>query len=147
MGDVIDRATVRDGLAAGAVGAVLSGAPSTLHALATRADPLDATLAAGAMLLPGERHGMRLVAAAVPVHVAVSLGWGEVLAATLPRRHTVAWGAIAGLGIAALDLGVIARRWFPRVRALPQAPQVADHLAYGALVGAVLAVRRRRRAL
>jgi hypothetical protein len=34
---------------------------------------------------------------------------------------------------------------FPRIRALPQAPQVADHLAYGATVGAVLSSRRRGR--
>jgi hypothetical protein len=54
------------------------------------------------------------------------------------------WGALAGLGIAALDLGLIGRR-FPRVRALPQLPQVADHVAYGATVGAVLALRRARR--
>jgi len=60
----------------------------------------------------------------------------------LPDRRTVALGAAAGLAIAALDLGVIGRR-FPRIRALSQAPQVADHLAFGALVGAVVSRRRR----
>jgi hypothetical protein len=47
-----------------------------------------------------------------------------------------------GLAIAALDLG-IGGRLFPRIRALPPAPQVADHVAYGATVGYVLARRRR----
>jgi hypothetical protein len=56
------------------------------------------------------------------------------------RRGVVA-GALAGLGIAALDLGLVGRR-FPRVRALPLAPQVADHLVYGMTVGHVLARRR-----
>ena len=84
--------TIEDGLAAGAVAAVLSGAPSTLHALATRTSPLEATL--------------------------------------------------AGLGIAALDLAVVGRR-HPRIRALPVLPQVADHVAYGVTVGAVLRARRR----
>jgi hypothetical protein len=54
--------TVRAGLWA----AVLSGAPSTLHALATGRDPLAATLAAGSILLPGETRRTRLLAAAVP---------------------------------------------------------------------------------
>lgn len=133
---------VQDGLVAGAVAAAASGAPSTLHALATRTSPLEATLAAGTLLLPRERRPLALFLAAVPVHVALSLGWAVVLAFTLPRRRTLACGALAGLAIAALDLGVVGRRR-PRIRALPQVPQVLDHLAYGAVVGAVLSRRRR----
>jgi hypothetical protein len=53
-------------------------------------------------------------------------------------------GGLAGLGIAALDLGIVGRR-VQRVRALPLAPQLADHAAYGAAVGWVLARRRERR--
>jgi hypothetical protein len=64
-----------------------------------------------------------------------------VLAACLPRRNTVTWGAVAGLAIAAVDFAV-ARGRFPRIWALPLFPQVADHLAYGAVAGAVLAHRR-----
>jgi len=133
---------MRDGLAAGAVAAVLSGAPSTLHALAAGSDPLEATLAAGTLLLPRARRRPVLLLAAVPVHLALSLGWGLVLAALLPRRRTVAWATLAGLAIAALDLGVVGRR-VARIRALPQLPQVLDHVAYGATVGAVLSRRRR----
>jgi hypothetical protein len=136
------RATLEDGLVAGAVAAVLSGAPSTLHALATRASPLEATLAAGTLLLPHEQRPVRLALAAVAVHIALSLGWAVLLAAVLPRRRTVAWATLAGLAISALDLGVVGRR-YPRIRALAQVPQVLDHVAYGAVVGAVL--RRRRR--
>jgi len=135
-------ATIADGLAAGAVAAVLSGAPSTLHALATRSSPLEATLAAGTLLLPRERRPLALALAAVPVHLGLSFGWALPLAALLPRRRTVAAGTLAGLAIAALDLGVVGRRR-PRIRALPQLPQVLDHVAYGATVGAVLSLRRR----
>jgi hypothetical protein len=135
-------ATVTDGLVAGAVAAVLSGAPSTLHAIVVRTSPLEATLAAGTLLLPRERRALPLALAAVPVHVALSLGWALALAALLPRRRTVAAGTLAGLAIAALDLGVVGRR-NPRIRALPQLPQVLDHIAYGATVGAVLNLRRR----
>ena len=135
-------ATISDGLVAGAVAAVLSGAPSTLHAIATRASPLEATLAAGTLLLPRERRPLVLALAAVPVHLALSLGWAMLLAAVLPRRRTVAYGTLAGLAIAALDLGVVGRR-VPRIRALALAPQVLDHVAYGATVGAVLRARRR----
>jgi hypothetical protein len=122
-------------LRAGAVAAVVSGAPSTVHALATGRDPLEATLAAGSLLLPGETRRVPLLAAAVPVHLTLSLGWAVVLDRAGIRGARA--GAVAGLAIAALDLGLVGRR-FPRLRALPLWPQVADHVAYGAVVGAGL---------
>ena len=48
------REALRDGIAAGAWAAVLSGAPSTAEALLRGGDPLEATAAAGSILLPGE---------------------------------------------------------------------------------------------
>ncbi|HEY7794769.1 MAG TPA: hypothetical protein VIA10_12250 [Gaiellaceae bacterium] len=122
-------------LRAGLVAAAVSGAPSTVHALATGRDPLEATLAAGSLLLPRETRRVPLVAAAVPVHLALSLGWAVVLERAGVRGARA--GAVAGLTIAALDLGVVGRR-LPRVRALPLWPQVADHAAYGIVVGALL---------
>jgi hypothetical protein len=119
----------------------VSGIPSTVWSLALGRDPFEATLAAGSMLLPGERRRGRLVAAGVPVHLGLSLGWGVVLARLLPRRPTTAAGTAAGLGIAAFDLGVVGRL-LPRVRALPVAPQLADHALYGATVAFVLTRRR-----
>ena len=124
---------VRDGVVAGSVAAVVSGLPSTLYAVATRRDPLEATLAAGSILLPNETRRVRLVLAAAPVRLAISLGWSLVLARALPRRRPRFEGAVAGLAIAALDFGLIGRR-FPRIRALPVAPQIADHVAYGLAV-------------
>src|SRR4051794_16574230 len=126
----------------GLAGAALSGAPSTVHALVTRRDVLSGARAAGAMLLPSERRTARLVVAAVPVHLALSLGWAAALAPLLPRGAEVPAGVAGALAIAALDLELIARRRFPAVRALPQAPQWADHMAFGATVGAVLRWRR-----
>jgi hypothetical protein len=137
-------AAVRDGLVAGAVAALPSGLPSTLHALATGHDPLAATLAAGSLLLPRETRRGRLVAAAVPVHVALSLGWA--VAFSLARVRGTAAGAAAGLAVATLDLGVVGRL-LPRIRELPLAPQLADHVAYGAIVGAVLRRRAATRSL
>jgi hypothetical protein len=122
-------------LRAGLAAALLSGIPSTAHALLTGRDPLEATLAAGSILLPGETRRGRLLAAAVPVHLAVSLGWTVVLDRAGVRGSRA--GALAGLGIAALDLGVAARR-IPRVRALPLLPQLADHAAFGAVAGHLL---------
>lgn len=135
-------ASANNALLAGAAGAVAGGVPSTVWALAARGDPLESTLAAGSILLPGEQRRPRLVAAAVPVHLAISVGWALVLERMLGRRANVAAGALAGLGIAALDLGLVGRL-FPRIRALPLAPQLADHLAYGATVGYVLARAQR----
>jgi hypothetical protein len=109
--------------------------------LARGDDVLDGARAAGAMLLPREQRTAVLLAAAVPVHLALSFGWAGVMAAALPRRAEPAWGAVAGLGIAALDLSVIGRR-IPAIRALPQGRQWADHVAYGLCVGIVLRARR-----
>jgi hypothetical protein len=137
------RRSLADGVTAGALAAVVSGAPSTAYAFATGRDPLEATLAAGSLLLPRETGRARLLAAAVPAHLAISVAWALVLERTLPRERTARWGAAAGLAIAALDLGVIGGR-FPRIRALPLAPQLADHALFGATVGCVLARRRAR---
>ena len=144
LGDV-SRATLRDGTAAGAWAAVLSGAPSTAEALLRGGDPIEASAAAGSILLPEETRRGRLLLAAVPVHLALSLSWACVVAFLAPRGREVPFGAAAGLAIAALDLGVVGRR-FPRIRALRPLPQVADHVAFGLVVGWVLARRRAGRA-
>ena len=122
-------------LRAAAWAAALSGIPSTVHALATGRDPLEAVCAAGSILLPRETRRHLLVAAAVPVHVALSLGWTVVLDRAGIRG--AGRGAIAGLGVATLDLG-FAGRWLPRVSALPLLPQLADHAAFGAIAGHLL---------
>jgi hypothetical protein len=96
------------------------------------------------LLLADDAPSSAQAAAGVVAHGAISLGWGVVLTVVLPRRRTVVWGALAGLVIAGLDLGVLGRRW-PRIRALPTLPQVADHITFGALVGAVISRVGRRR--
>lgn len=138
------RAAIGDGLAAGALAGALSGLPSTAVALVRRDHPLEAVAAAGTLLLDAGAGAGRLVVAGAVAHTALSLGWATVLALALPRRRTVAAGVIGGGAIAALDLGVIGRR-YPRIHRLPSGPQVVDHLAFGAVVAAVVAGRRRRR--
>ncbi|MFJ7219876.1 hypothetical protein [Amycolatopsis sp. NPDC098790] len=127
---------IRRAIRAGAVAAVASGIPSTTHALLTGRDVLAATRAAGT-LLPGRRDRPG-IAAGLVAHVLVSTGWTAVLAA-IARRHRLGLlrGAAAGLGIAALDL-CVAGRAYPAVRALPRAPQVLDHVVFGAVAGALL---------
>ena len=106
-----------------------------MHALATGRDPLAAVLAAGSVLLPGETSRRKLAAAAVPVHLALSLTW--TVAFDRAGVRTARGGALAGLAVAALDLGFVGRR-FPHVRALPLGPQLADHAAFGAIAGLLL---------
>jgi hypothetical protein len=103
-----------------------------VHAALTGRSPLAAARAAGTLIGPPG------VARGALAHGALSLAWGVALAGLLPRRHPVACGAAAGLAIAALDLGLLGRR-VPAVRALPQLPQVADHVVFGAVAGGVLA--------
>jgi hypothetical protein len=128
---------MRPSLTAGLIAAGVSGVPSTTWTLARGGDVLDGARAAGAMLLPGERRTAVLLAAAVPVHLALSVGWAAVLARALPHRREPLYGALGGLAIAALDLGVIGRR-IPAIRELEQPPQWLDHLAYGLAVGVAL---------
>jgi membrane associated rhomboid family serine protease len=118
-----------------AVASIVSGAPSTVHAVITRRNLLASTRAAGT-LMPGRRDRPGVIAGAV-VHVGVSAFWGLVLGHTLPGRRTAAWGALGGLAIAAISLPAGARSR-PALAALPQAPQWADNVAFGLVTGWLL---------
>jgi hypothetical protein len=132
-----------DALTAGLAGAACSALPSTVWSLVRGDDVLDGARAAGSMLLPHEQRTTVLLAAAAPVHLALSIGWAAVLAATLPRRDEPAWGVVGAMAIATLDLALIGRR-ISSIRTLPQGRQWADHVAYGLTVGLVLRARRAR---
>lgn len=121
--------------------ALLSGAPSTIHALATNRDPFEATLAAGSILRPNEHRRIPLLLAAVPVHLGVSGFWALVLTTILPRRRRGIEAMLAALAIGAIDLLVIGRR-FPRIRALPKGPQFADHIAFTLILMTLLPDRK-----
>lgn len=137
----LDREWIADVLVAAAWAAVLSGVPSTLYAFLTDGDPLEATRAAGAMLISFTSTDTQLIAAAAVVHVSITLFWAFVLAAILPRRH-ILWSAIAASAlIAFLDVKLIARLFFPDVYLLDFWPQFADHIAWGAAFGGVLGWR------
>jgi hypothetical protein len=120
------------------VATVFSGLPSTAHALFTDADPLEATWAAGGMLLPMSAPPALLFMAAAAVHCSVSAFWTAVFGFLLPRRWVVAWALANSAGVALLDLLLIAPLYFPSVAALAFWPQLADHLAWGVLLGATL---------
>jgi hypothetical protein len=138
------ESVLRAGVVAGAVAGLASGAPSTVHALLSGGDPLAAARAAGNLLLPAESRPEALLAAGALAHVALSVGWGTVLAMAVRRTALppLAVGVAGGAAIAAVDLGLLAhgpmgRRW-PLIRGLPVLPQVADHLAFGAIAAAVI---------
>jgi hypothetical protein len=130
--------TKRQLLCAWLLATLLSGIPSTLYAILTNGDPMEATRAAGAMIgLSGS------IAAAAVVHASVSVFWSVVLWLALPDRHLTWWALLASVAIALIDLRVIAPAFFPEVAALAFWPQFADHLMWGACVA--LAFRARRR--
>lgn len=132
------RRRVRDVAVAGLTAGVVSGIPSTTWAVLAGHDVLAATRAAGT-LVPGRRGGGGVLPG-LAAHTVIAAFWTVVLAALLPRRGGavgVATGACAGVAIAAVDLGLVARR-HPAVRSLPQLPQWADHVAFGAVAGALL---------
>jgi len=127
--------------------ATFSGLPSTLHALikhrslrSTAVHVYDVTRAVGT-LVPPARPGL---GRGVVVHLAISMLCGETLARTLPRDHSAEWGAAAGLVIGVINVGVIGR-WFPAIRGLPLAPQIADNMMFGTVFAVVLDRRVRHR--
>lgn len=138
------RYTPRDLFLAWLAATVLSGAPSTLHALVSGGDLLEATRAAGAMLIDEDASTAMLFAAAAVVHPAVSAFWTLLFAKLLPRTRVLLWSLVGAALIALLDLRVIAPMLFPAVAALPFWPQLADHLMWGACLGATLQWRSRR---
>src|SRR5262245_35152756 len=104
----------RDDLVIAAVVAgLLSGVPSTIHALLTRR-PLRATVVAA-----GELLGRPGIVRGVVAHSLLTIGWTSVLFGLLPRRATVGWGAVAGAAIGVADLAIADRR-FPAIAALPR---------------------------
>jgi hypothetical protein len=135
----------RDSLIAALVAGITGGIPSTLFALLTKGDLLEATRAAGAMLISPHSHLVVLLAAAALVHISVSFFWAALLA-FLPRGHIILWCTLAASAIAVFDLRVVGR-YFPEILHLPFWPQFADHLAWGFTVGAVLHWRLRRRSV
>ena len=106
---------------------------------------MEAINAAGAMLIAPDSSNAELFSAAAVVHICVSALWAGVLTWLLPRERTIMWATTALAGIAVLDLRVIAPLFFPEVYALPFWPQLADHLAFGATLGAVLQWRFHQR--
>jgi hypothetical protein len=133
----------KDSLIAALVAGILGGIPSTAFALLTGGDVLEATRAAGAMLISPRAGSLQLMSAAAVVHFTVSFFWAAILAHSLPRRRIMLWAVVAASAIALLDLRIIGRL-FPEIFALPFWPQFADHLAWGLTVGAVLDWRRSR---
>jgi hypothetical protein len=136
------RFPLRDLLLAWLMASLFSGLPSTLHALSKGSDPLEATRAAGAMLLPPDSDLAALVAAAAVAHGCVSLFWAGIFGLLLPARRVLPWSVAAAAAVALLDLRVIAPLLFPAVAALAFWPQFADHLMWGAILGGTLQYRQ-----
>jgi hypothetical protein len=127
--------------------ATFSGLPSTLHAFVKQRSlrsaavyAYDATRAVGTLVPPGRPGFGR----GVVVHLAISMLCGETLARTLPRDHSAAWGAAAGLVLGVINVGVIGRS-FPAITGLPLVPQLADNVMFGTVFAVVLDRRDRQR--
>jgi hypothetical protein len=126
-------------LEATVVAAVLSGLPSTTYALvsgrkisAATDYVQDATTRIG-VLVPPFRPGFVRGAAAHALISAVAAGG---LARMLPRRGSVGWGAVAGLVMGVVNVGIIGRR-IPAIAELPLGPQLTDNVAFGVIFAAV----------
>ena len=131
------KTTLIAALLAGFVGVV----PSTLHTIATGGDWLESINAVAAIAnVENLTIGWR-VSVATAIHFAISLVWASALIAILPRRQPLLWASAAGVVIAVIDLLVLAPIFFPEVASLSFWPQLADHIAWGASVGTVRALR------
>src|SRR4051794_36362370 len=79
----------RQTVIAAAVAALLSGIPSTLMAWRNGGDLMEATRAAGAMLISPRASDLALFSAAALVHCTISLFWAAILVWLLPRKRVV----------------------------------------------------------
>jgi hypothetical protein len=94
---------------------------------------IDATTAIGTVAPPGRPGLVRGVA----IHAVISVLAGELLGFVLPRERSVLWGAVGGLLLGVVNLGVIAPRFYPVIAELELAPQIADNIAFGVAFAAV----------
>ena len=117
-----------------ALAAVGSGVPSTVVTIARGGEPLQSTRAAGTLLVGESAPASTRLAAGGVSHVAISIFWGTLAWRSLPDRHTTAWGAVAGSGCRRARPRSRRPR-FPAIRRLPRGPQVADHVAFGLIIG------------
>ncbi len=129
---------VRTTLVAGGLAGLVGAIPSTVYLLVTGGDVFASVNAIAAMVAANELPVLHRVAVAAAVHFALSFFWASVLVALVPRRAPVFGALVASAIIAFLDLKVIAPHYFAEAAALAFVPQLADHLAWGATVGAVL---------
>src|SRR5205814_1701460 len=77
----------------------VNGIPSTVYALASGGDVLEATRAAGTMLISSDAPTGHLIAAAVLVHGTVSLFWATIVTLVLPRRNVVQYALVVATAI------------------------------------------------
>jgi hypothetical protein len=121
------------------VAALLSGVPSTTLAVAQRDDVLAAVKGAATMVPLPVHSTAGAVAVGGAVHAAISTFWAVVLSRVLPAGRRLPAGAAAGAAIYVLDMEVVARLLhLDGVRSLSRLGQLADHVAFGALVGWML---------
>lgn len=128
-------------LIAGGIAGVVSGIPSTVYLLLTEGDLFASLNALVAMVTSSELPVLSRICVAAAVHLAVSVFWASVLVLLMPRRAPMIGALIASAVIAFVDLKLIAPSFFAEAAALAFIPQLADHLAWGATVGAVLRMR------
>ena len=127
------------------IAAFLSGIPSTALAYFTGKDMLEATRAAGEMLVAADSSPLQLAMAATAVHGSLTIFWGSVLTLYVPRKHAISCSCIAMILVGIFNLCVVAPRFFPSVAALQFWPQMMDHANLGLCYGIVLYWRFIRR--
>ncbi|MBC8872536.1 MAG: hypothetical protein H8E44_24140 [Planctomycetes bacterium] len=145
------RQWMTDTVLAAIIAGLLGVLPSTVWAFFSGARVEEALLVPGELFVGRNAWIGTKIFVTIVVHGGMSLFWAGVLCALLPRRRPVINALGAGFSIAVLDLLVIAQA-FQAVhsvvllhRALDSFwPWLADHLVFGAVVGAVVAFRRRR---
>lgn len=126
----------RPAVRAGLMAAALSGAPSTLYAFVAKdhcsKPPRQQERSSCATRPAGAGCCRRRGRFTSPSRCS-----GPTARADPSAPKSPVLGSAGGLAIGALDLVIIGRRW-PRIRKLPLAPQLADHVAFGTVVAALL---------
>lgn len=142
---------------AGVMGGVVAGAAYLVAQVSftaavhpgTAAEPLQriaAILMGPDVAPPPSEFTLTVLGMALIIHLGLSMVFGRFVAALAWRRHAttgIVLGALVGLGLYAVNFGLVAPIAFPWFEGSIQWVTILDHLLFGAIAAAVcLALRR-----
>jgi len=119
-------------IAAGIIGILLSSIPSTIYYRVTSQNILEPFLSIGLIFIDLS-HFYLLILISAALHFLISLFWSMVLKFIIPNKKQLLFGMFTGIAIALIDLIIIGSH-IPGIANLEFFPLLADHVLWGIIV-------------